>query len=236
MRKNEWQSNPWGVTAEVQRADLWRINFSNVLGKLRAYQLFTNGEFCGIDPEFYAQSLVLPAQTVRPEVVRRDSRPYNMPSWDEPLDAIRLTLLADVGTRRQENSGFTSEVVKLFTAWRALVRSGRGGMSLEDSFALSGVNFSVADISMVSLYAFDIPVYLLKGGIPDSTGDRTTAVDSSTDLDDSTTLKLVSAWLSSIQFGELSHVNGGPLSLSLTLYADDILQPPPTRAFEMRQF
>lgn len=232
-RNTDWQMNPWGKTVEAQRSDLWVVEFDGVVKEFRESSLFGSGmEFYGINTSIYAQSVALPEQAVTADVVRRDSRPYNMPSWDSPLGAIRMTLIADIGNQKQ-GTGFTSEMVKLLTTWRAVVRAGRGGMSTEDSFTLNAYYSTAREKGgfRSPVHAFNIPIYLLKGpGTPgqelalDLTGDNAqTELDNNSELETSTKLLMMNAWLSSFQFGELSYATGQPLSITVQLFADDIL-------------
>ena len=93
-RINNWQRNPWGITLEAQRSDLWYVNFDSVVREFTAAGLFTAdevyGNFNGGNTQFYATSVSLPEQKINAEVVRRDSRPYHMPSWDEPVGQIKI--------------------------------------------------------------------------------------------------------------------------------------------------
>lgn len=233
-RNTDWQTNPWGKTVEVQRSDLWVIEFDSVVKEFRESGLFAAGmEFYGDRTSIYAQVVQLPEQVVRPDVVRRDSRPYNMPSWDDPLGAIRVTLLSDIGAQKQ-GTGFTSEVLKMLSTWRAVVRAGRGGMSTEDSFTLN-VYYSTAREKSgfrSPLHCFNIPIYLLKGpgtpgqelsGMKLDGDDGQNELDNASEFETSTKLLLMNAWLSSYQYGDLSYATGQPLTISTVLYADDIL-------------
>jgi len=234
-RNTDWQTNPWGKTVEVQRSDLWVINFDSVVKEFRESGLFSSGcEFYGVATSYYAQTVQLPEQVVRPEVVHRDSRPYNMPSWDDPLGAIRVVLLSDIGSQKQ-GTGFTSEVIKMLTTWRAVVRAGRGGMSTEDSFTLNSFYSTARDRNgtRAPLHSFNVPIYLLKGpGTPGqelpeikfSGANAQKELDKASELETSTKLILINAWLSAFQFGELSYATGQPLIITMTMYADDILQ------------
>lgn len=142
------QRNVWGRTKgqEPQRLDLWALDMTSAVQQI--------AEQLGIQlpdiPGYFAASVTVPELRVLPDVVRRDSRPYNMPGWDNQLDAVRVNFIVDANPESDQ-----SIIYQTLDAWRTLVRAGRGSMSSEMSVNLNQ-NYRVD-------YSFDIMVYLLRG-------------------------------------------------------------------------
>lgn len=145
------QTNPWGAMVveggqEPQRSDLWVVDFSSAVAGISAQlQAFTPSI-----PAFVAQSVALPEMRVRADAFRRDSRPYNMPVFDDPLDAVRIVFTLQVGS-----DSASAPIYRFLDQWRAVVRAGRGGMGKEPWINLNSdyrINF-----------AFNVNVILLKG-------------------------------------------------------------------------
>jgi hypothetical protein len=158
------QRNPWGAQAglggeEPQRSDLWIVDLSSPLRGIST-QLGVN---LPPIPSYFAQSVSIPELRLRPDVVRRDSRPYNMPSWDDPLDPVKITFLLDAA-----ESGVSSRIYSVLDGWRSLVRAGRGAMSKEVTVVLNE-NYRID-------FRYNINVMLLKGGAAriSQTAQRTT--------------------------------------------------------------
>lgn len=148
------QRNPWGSQAglggeEPQRNDLWVVDLSSVVRGV-ATQLNLN---IPAIPSYFAQSVTFPELRVRADQFRRDSRPYNMPSFDDPPDPVRITFILDAA-----EGGESSRIYSLLNKWRSLVRAGRGAMSTETDVRLNQ-NYRID-------FAFNINVRLLKGSRP----------------------------------------------------------------------
>lgn len=146
------QRNPWGAQAglggeEPQRSDLWVVDMTSVLRGITA-QL-------SIDlppiPAYFAQSISIPELRVKADAFRRDSRPYNMPTWDDPLDPVKITFILDAAL-----PGYASRIYNVLDRWRSLVRAGRGSMSKEAMPVLNN-NYRID-------FQFNITVMLLRGG------------------------------------------------------------------------
>jgi len=217
-----FQENVWGKQGsesalDAQRSDLWSINMVNVVEGVKQISTMEIGT---LEP-YYARSVVLPEMKMKPESVRRDSRSYMMPGFDEALDSIKITFLMDACAYRTE-----SKIYRLLTLWRKLVRAGRGPMSSEMSIDLND-NYQLP-------YAFSIPVTLLRG-----TELKATAITSASLLppfastrqkvDDqgltiSQQLTLENAWLCGFKLSELSYATGNQITtIDATIYATDIL-------------
>ncbi len=146
------QRNPWGAQAglggeEPQRSDLWVVDMTSVLRGITT-QL-------SIDlppiPAYFAQSISIPELRVKADAFRRDSRPYNMPTWDDPLDPVKITFVLDAAL-----PGYASRIYNVLDRWRSLVRAGRGSMSKEVMPVLNN-NYRID-------FQFNITVMLLRGG------------------------------------------------------------------------
>jgi hypothetical protein len=126
------QSNPWVVSApdggglDPQRTDLWGISMEQASKGLSTML----GQAVLDIPTYYAQSLVWPELKIKPDQIRRDSRPYNMPSFDEPLDPVRITFIMDAAPN-------SSRIYWFLDRWRQVVRAGRGAMSNENTIPLN---------------------------------------------------------------------------------------------------
>lgn len=146
------QRNPWGAQAglggeEPQRADLWVVDMSS---PLRGISAQLNVDLPPI-PSYFAQSVSLPELRVKADQFRRDSRPYNMPAFDDPPDPVKIVFMLDAA-----ESGVSSRIYSLLDAWRCLVRAGRGQMSKEIDINLNE-NYRID-------FQYNIAVMLLKGG------------------------------------------------------------------------
>jgi len=163
------QKNLWGKAGgkvEPQRADLWQLGLVSVVNGINSFA-YEDGALDVVPeiPAYFASSVTLPELRVKAEVYRRDSRSYQMPSWDDPLDAIRVVFLLDAGSDAK-----ASAIYRVLDAWRALVRAGRGsvsnGYSTQNMTGAPGSRFVALNSDYRSDYAFNIPVTLLKGAVP----------------------------------------------------------------------
>jgi len=131
------QKNRWGAARsqggglDPQRNDLWVVDFTEVVRKLNDGLFNDFGEQVNPVPAYFAQAVVLPELRVKPESIRRNSRPYNMPSWDDALDACKITFLMDSRTDAR-----ASHIYNMLDTWRLYVRAGRGGMGTERAVTL----------------------------------------------------------------------------------------------------
>lgn len=152
------QVNLWGKSANAglgldpQRNDLFFVDFSSALAGV----VFAAGvsDITAILPQ-YVRSLVLPELRTKAEPIRRDSVPVNMPSWDDPLDPVKITFLMDA--HGQEDR---SDVMLFLNTWLALTRAGRGsrfqGYSAPQGYLLLDSDYQVN-------FQFNINLYLLSG-------------------------------------------------------------------------
>jgi hypothetical protein len=129
----------WGVQKgeDPQRSDLWQADFSVAIDGLN--DIASPDPPLQKMPRYYPCLVALPALRVRAEPVRRDSRSYNMPSWDDPLEAIRINFIMDDGSNslvRYREDQPQSELYRILDVWRSLVRAGRGAVSQENEIFL----------------------------------------------------------------------------------------------------
>jgi hypothetical protein len=110
---------------------------------------------------YFAASIALPDLKIRAEAHRRDSRSYNMPSFDEPLDAVKIMFHLDDSSAAGRDATLVGQSViyKILDSWRLLVRAGRGAVGGEESIDLN------ADYKIDC--AFPVYLYLFRGwGLP----------------------------------------------------------------------
>lgn len=227
------QTNIWGRQngPDPQRSDLWVIDFNLALfglGRVLADANTMTPDITASVPSklasYFASAVAMPELKIRPEVVRRDSRPYQMPGMDEPLDPIRILFLLDCFKPGGAfSTPYQSDIYRMLNAWRAVVRAGRGSMSSEFALALDD-NFQID-------YAFDVRVLFLRGSTKPtlSKGGAITAnqaISSSVmnDLEISLQLRLVNCWLGSFKITELSYEGNKMAQIETTFYAEDIRQ------------
>ena len=200
--------NPWGKTIDAQRSDLWQVSFITAVSAIKACA-GTAKTFSGLINifEYEAQSVALPERRVKADPIRRDSRVYNMPGSDEPLDAIKMTFLLDSAA----STSTSSNLLTILAAWRALVRAGRGAVSVEDGFTLNA-NYRID-------YAFNVPVTLYQGGAVDGYGTKN-------DFDVSRVFVLQNCWLSGYKLLDLTYGDSKNVLVDATFYADDLTDYP----------
>lgn len=151
------QINLWGKQADAgtgfnpQRTDLWMVDFKTAVDGVASA---TNISIDPIVPQ-YVRSITLPELRTKADPIRRDSIPFQMPSWDDPLDPIKITFVMD--THQQDD---VCNVVQFLDAWLALTRAGRGsrvlGYSNDRAWLLLNSEFGID-------FRFDVYLSLLRG-------------------------------------------------------------------------
>jgi len=214
MARIKDQRNTWGSAGEnapnPQRADLWQVDLKSVVdGWNQEIANALEVEDTGLAPlgefsRFFAQSVSLPELKVGSAEYRRDSRPFLMPVFDEPLGAFSIKFIMDSPTNATK-----SKIYRLLDTWRAVVRAGRGAMGDEPVFVLN----SAYRINFV----FDIAVTLLRGALNPQIAE---SLDSATpspefavnnDLEVCGEYTLRSVWLSSFKINDLSYTTGNQI-------------------------
>jgi hypothetical protein len=240
------QTNPWGRQnqgIEPQRSDLWVVDLSAVVRGLKVALAGDSEELSfGIERPFlptilgsyFAQSVTLPELKVRSEHIRRDSRPYQMPSWDEPCDAATMTFVLDCyRPGGNNNNPYTSDIYQVLDIWRAVVRAGRDAMSSEFAITLNS-DYTIG-------YAFNIYLKLLRGTLPSyydsgydadyvgANGQPVNQVEIINDLALAKQFTLINCWLGGFKMSELNYEGGAKaVLLTATIYIEDICQEPIT--------
>jgi len=135
---------------------LWSIDFLQAVDgmntQLKGDGLVHNLEAFGGDVEsHYISAIKMPSMKVKADEVRRDSRPYMMPGFDEPLSEIGVTFVMDSPV-----DSTTSKVYRFLEMWRAFVRAGRGAMGNERAILRLGKKFRVN-------FRFPVTISLLRG-------------------------------------------------------------------------
>ena len=133
---------------EPQRSDLWQLDLSGVSQKINALlasgavNLIAAGAHVvlPLPAYFYAYKVVPPRLSIKAEEVYQGPRPYSYPGADEPCGDLRVDFIHDTGNDPNSNV-YRSPIYTLLTAWRNLVRSGRGGMSIESVGELDPATF-----------------------------------------------------------------------------------------------
>lgn len=202
------QGNPWGrqfpsgaLGLEAQRNDLWLVGFEQASRGVQQVLTGKPADDVQVVPVdgYYVQSVVLPELKLKPDVFRRDSRPYNMPSWDEPPDACRMTFIVDARSLDE-----SSHIYQFLDRWRQVVRAGRGGLGNETNIVLDK-NYRIN-------YRYNVTVRLLKGG-----------VGFENDLQYSGLYTLENTWLGGFKFSDLSYKDNALLMLEATFYPENII-------------
>lgn len=157
------QTNLWGkqsdltgdIGLEPQRNDLYYVDFGNALKNVA---VVSKQSLAPLIPQ-YVRSCSLPEQRTKSEPIRRDSVAYNMPSWDDPLDPVKLVFMIETNSYR------SSRVLAFLDAWLVITRAGRGGR-VAGYYEPTGWLTLNSDYSID--FRFDVNLYLLRGGFPSS--------------------------------------------------------------------
>jgi hypothetical protein len=236
------QLNLWGRATgiEPQRSDLWVVDFREALGGLRRVLLQQPSVSSEISmpyvppvlASYFVQSVSLPEMKVRADPVRRDSRAYQTPSWDEPLEVVTMSFALDSYRVGGANaSPYKSDIYQMLEVWRAVVRAGRGSVSNEYALRLDG-NYRFD-------YAFNVSLTLMRGGVPKvilpsepggiylaAMAAIPGALTVINDLEKAMQFQLIRCWLGGFKMNDLNYDTAKVLLLTATFYADDIRQDP----------
>ena len=204
------KQNLWGAQdgLDPQRSDLWYIDFSNAVAGVN--KAFGQNTVNYIRPQSL-QLVVLPENKIKVEPFRRDSRSYQMPSWDEPLDAGRMTFIIDT------NESGVSDIYQFLNQWLELCRAGRG---FRDSGYLSNIrneSVQLLDANYQSNYQFDCFLSFLRGN---NQGESGTSLFS--DLEVWQTLCLSSMWIAGLKISDLNYTMNALTTVEVTFYVESI--------------
>jgi len=217
--------NPWGVQGgpNIQRTDLWQVDFTAVIQGLNQH-ITTDLSLPSLPeglsgslslprlpeiPRFYPAAITLPELKIKAEHVRRDSRIYPMPSWDEPLESIKMVFLVDDG-----GAAHMSSIYAILDVWRTVVRAGRGAVGAEREIYVNS-RYQIA-------YGFPVYIYLAKGTDPPPSSQWDYNTIPGFQL--SGIYRLENTWLSSFRINNLTYERSGVLTIDAVFYADNIFQ------------
>jgi hypothetical protein len=150
------QNNLWGKAAdsglglEPQRSDLYVLDFTTAQ---KGVAQASNQRLSDVLPQF-VRSISPPELRTKAEPIRRDSVPFQMPSWDDPLDPIKVAFLLDTS-----NEDDKSAVIQFLDAWLALTRAGRGSRFQ----GYSSTGWLTLDANYRVNYTYNVSLFLLRG-------------------------------------------------------------------------
>lgn len=206
---NATKRNTWGSAAgvgvnqlEPQRSDLWYVDFTTAI--LGIGDVVTVPSLLAVRKQLL-QSVALPETKIKVEPYRRESLPYNMPSWDEPLDSVKMTFLMDT------NTNAVSTMQQFLESWLEVVRAGRGFRSTGFKINAHGQNPLLLDENYRSEYRFDCFLSFLRGA--------SSATDFS-DLEAWETLRMQQAYLASFKISDLSYTNTQNVTVDATFFVE----------------
>jgi len=239
-------ANPWGRegtdSLEAQRNDLWAVDLSfanqaikRQISNLKNLEKEVTDMVTMLpmdeDLVYYASSVELPEQSMRVDIIDRDSTPYPMPGKDEPLPPTQITFLHDAYSG---GPYIGSRIYALLHLWRLLVRTGRGNITFpgnngsinlgdQSNAATSGL---VSSSGLIPQFRFPIRVTLYKGGssILEQGGEGSGA-GGIAGVEVSAGYTLNNAWLKSIKVGPLRYAGGAALLEITTQFMCDDLYP-----------
>jgi len=165
------QTNLWGKQAdsglglEPQRNDLYWVDFTQAVKNVATVSRI---QLAPIIPQ-YVRSITLPEVRTKADPIRHDSIPFQMPSWDDPLDPFKLVFILD--TKAEDDQ---SNVIKFLDAWLSVTRAGRGTRS--DGYSPLA-NWLKLNSEFRVDFQFNVNIFLLRGN--DATGfiDNSAKVD-----------------------------------------------------------
>ena len=209
VKRNLWGSSsnaPTGVL-EPQRSDLWYVDFTTAIDGVSQ---FFDSVVNYIPPQM-VQSVSLPENKIKVEPFRRDSIPYQMPSWDEPLDAVRMTFVLDT------NAASVSGIYQFLNNWLELCRAGRGFRSSGYDINSRGEDPVLLDENFQSQYRFDCALYFLRGN---NQGESATSLFS--DLEAWQAIRLQQMWIAGFKISDLNYTTNALTTIDASFYVESI--------------
>lgn len=197
------QANLWGrqsdassdIGLEPQRVDLFYVDFTNAVKGVNAV---SGQSLPPIIPQ-YVRSCTLPELRTKADAIRQDSVPFNMPSWDDPLDAVKIVFLLETSSQS------FSTTVALLDTWLALTRAGRGSRR----FGYYTTGWYTLNANYTVDFRFSLYLKLLRGG---RVGNMT--------LHSVYTLK--NAWLAAYKMTDYNYTDSGLVTVEATFYVDSV--------------
>lgn len=242
----------WGSQGQInpQRGDLWIVDFSQVVRgiNIQISESLVDTDIpaltSAVEP-YYISSVSMPTMKVKADEFRRDSKPYMMPGFDEPLSEIKVVFVMEA-----PKTGETSKVYRFLEVWRAFVRAGRGPMGNEltvglgkrytalarfpvsitllrgnanPKISLVSVDFSAVNQVLAGVDAALRPMRLSQIA---ASGGLTNTVSLGlveNDLEDCAVFQVENMWLSGYKMSDLDYSKGSELvRIEATFYADNI--------------
>ena len=197
-------NNVWGSQSQSgidqQRDDLWILDMDNVA---KSFGMLME------DTKLYAKSVRLTDLDITFDKFHKESRPYYLPGYDKPLEAVQAVFLYPIPKTGQ----VYPPIYHLLYKWRSAVRAGRGAYSNEPEAWISEDNNYGASISS----SWDIPVRFLRGSRPTEGNELIT----------SSAHILKNAWLSSLGLTELDmSTQAKGVEIRASFMCEDILLAP----------
>lgn len=232
--------NPWSVSIDPQRADLWLLDIgpaiTSMLATARANGATPNWLISTNDLKFQARSVTLPNRQVAAHQVRLDNAVGQFPSGNQAGGQMQVVFVHDANQDLTGTGFYNSQLSLALEIWRAMVRAGQGfsytgqGGERIPVFTLEQASDrGLGGYSLVPNYAHDLTVTLLRGcGSEEGLSQEDFAVDT-TDMQDPVQTLVTSAkylvkqaWLGDFQVGELSYENGNRLlEIRASFYVND---------------
>lgn len=199
------QQNLWGSPSsgyDAQRSDLWQLDLRHAVSALQEQKVFSRGFE---DSALFTVSVSLPQLGVKGVEIRRESKPYFMPDFDEAVGMTKVTFLLDAGDNQDGHSlVYSSDIYKFLDAWRKMVRAGRGQMSFETEVLL--------DQSYRVNFRYDLVLKFLR------------ATDDDSELETGVALLLKKAWLANFQVPDLTYKgSASTVEIAANFYQEDIV-------------
>ena len=228
------QTNLWGKQSDIagdiglepQRNDLYYVDFDNALKNVA---VISKQSLAPLIPQ-YVRSCSLPELRTKSEPIRRDSVAYNMPSWDDPLDPVKLVFMMETSSYR------SSRVTAFLDAWLVLTRAGRGsrvaGYYEPTGWLTLNSNFSID-------FRFDVNLYLLRGSFPSSDfsqSSSTTISPSTTSVTPSPVLITSTANQLNATLGASVNFQSGGLNSNMVLHTTYVLKNAWLGAYKVSDF
>ena len=242
-------TNPWASSNpdySLQRADLWTVNLSGVVDLINK-----DGEtkISSADVVNVAvQDVVFPVLRNNPKPVTRGTIPVQMPAYDAPVEAFRLTFLIDTPPQGPESDQYKPSIVlQTLRRWYRTCRAGRGDISIGPGTPLLQFSNGVMAPASVprcsvgitfvgpnpKVLADILPGTLLGRALQYGLGPSPINDDVLTPRPHSNTFGfvLVGAWVSGFQFENASQRATTHMTATLDVYGEALVPTGPDGAF-----
>jgi hypothetical protein len=228
--------NPWSVSLDPQRADLWLLDIgpaiTSMLATARANGATPNWLISTNDLKFQARSVTLPNRQVAAQQVRLDNAIGQFPGNNQAGGQMQVVFVHDANQDLTGTGFYNSQLSLALEIWRAMVRAGQGfsytgqGGERIPVFTLEQASDrGLGGYSLIPNYAHDLTVTLLRGcGANEDLFTTDEGDDGEPNQRLATAAKYLvkQAWLGDFQLGELSYENGNRLlEIRASFYIND---------------